>query len=612
VDEYLNQRLTKDLENGLLKSYLELDPTEMKDNDIAWKFQQANALAGDSLKIFVNLITILRESTSILARLATMRSLTNERSWPILIFAAFLPVSQYLLRKILPPRSQHRYHHSMDLPSPTFVIYFLIPPGFWFAGQPQTDEEWQLEYARKSLYHVANDRTARPELLIFGAHDWFIKRYNLVTELLLKAKEERKRQDGDYNSYHDLLANNLVPMAQVGLRALMYLIVAYQPNYFQMPLSQLNFVEGAIRDIFASITSLQWKVGDRIIQDMFKVRNLFECTDFKSNYSIPKNPKPYVPHPYGMKIEVKNMTFKYGKESDPVLEDINFTIERGQIVSIVGYNGSGKLSCLGRANALGKSTLIRLLTLLEKPTKGNIYINDIDVSEYIPKVVRTKMSVLFQDFRILQKISWLILGKYSEISAEENIAIGKGGQESSDVKGVRESAELTGAHEKIRSFHSYYASRLYSGSSVERVDTPDQIFIPGHGWVRTEKEIPFLQKILTKQLHIQAKVRDKYLTWEPLKTLRETFVEKSIPKFDPAMKSRPETVSAEMLSGGEWQKIAMARVFMKLKEADLLILDEPTSALDPQAEYELFKTLMEYRKNRTTIFIVLTLCRFLS
>lgn len=49
---------------------------------------------------------------------------------------------------------------------------------------------------------------------------------------------------------------------------------------------------------------------------------------------------------------------------------------------------------------VGKSTLIRLLTLLEKPTKGNIYINDVNVAEYLPKVVRTKMSVLFQDFRI--------------------------------------------------------------------------------------------------------------------------------------------------------------------------------------------------------------------
>src|SRR6185437_11852006 len=42
----------------------------------------------------------------------------------------------------------------------------------------------------------------------------------------------------------------------------------------------------------------------------------------------------------------------------------------------------------------------------------------------------------------------------------------------------------------------------------------------------------------------------------------------------------------QQLSGGEWQKIALARAFMR--DAQLLILDEPTSSLDPQAEYEVF------------------------
>jgi ABC-type multidrug transport system fused ATPase/permease subunit len=200
-----------------------------------------------------------------------------------------------------------------------------------------------LENARKSLHQIAMDTVARPELLIFGCHDWFIGRYNRLTELLLQAREDRRREDGHDEDLYELLAQNVVPMAQVGLRALMYLVVAYKPNYFDMPLSQLNFVENAIRDIFASITSLQWKLGESIIHDMFRVRNLFECADYKSNYSIPADPKPYVSNTRGMKIEVKDMTFRYGKKSDPVLEDINFTIEPGQIVSIVGYNGSGKI-----------------------------------------------------------------------------------------------------------------------------------------------------------------------------------------------------------------------------------------------------------------------------
>jgi len=42
---------------------------------------------------------------------------------------------------------------------------------------------------------------------------------------------------------------------------------------------------------------------------------------------------------------------------------------------------------------------MRLLTLLEKPTSGNIYVNDIDVAQYESQTLRTNMSVLFQDFR---------------------------------------------------------------------------------------------------------------------------------------------------------------------------------------------------------------------
>jgi hypothetical protein len=193
--------------------------------------------------------------------------------------------------------------------------------------------------------------------------------------------------------------------------------------------------------------------------------------------------------------------------------------------------------------------------------------------------------------------------KYSCISAEDNIAIGKGGHETSEVEDVRKAAHLSGAHTKIRTLHSYYATRLFSGRATEHTNESDEeIYIPGHGWISETKKMTFLQKMLNRKPHVQAKVRDKYLTWEPRKNPNSLLVD--IPKKHPAMKARPEYVWPEVLSGGEWQKIAVARVFMKIKEADLLILDEPTSALDPQAEYELFKTLMEYRKNRTTIFIV--------
>jgi ATP-binding cassette, subfamily B, bacterial len=55
------------------------------------------------------------------------------------------------------------------------------------------------------------------------------------------------------------------------------------------------------------------------------------------------------------------------------------------------------------------------------------------------------------------------------------------------------------------------------------------------------------------------------------------------------------------LSGGEWQKVALGRAFMR--EARILVLDEPTSALDAQAEYELFDRLRQLSQGRTAIYI---------
>jgi ATP-binding cassette, subfamily B, bacterial len=55
------------------------------------------------------------------------------------------------------------------------------------------------------------------------------------------------------------------------------------------------------------------------------------------------------------------------------------------------------------------------------------------------------------------------------------------------------------------------------------------------------------------------------------------------------------------LSGGEWQKIALARAYMR--EAQLLILDEPTAALDARAEYEVFVRFNQLMAGRMAVVI---------
>jgi ATP-binding cassette subfamily B protein len=58
---------------------------------------------------------------------------------------------------------------------------------------------------------------------------------------------------------------------------------------------------------------------------------------------------------------------------------------------------------------------------------------------------------------------------------------------------------------------------------------------------------------------------------------------------------------SEQLSGGQWQKLALARVFYK--KAQLVVLDEPTSALDANAEFEVYKNVKEQLKDKMVILI---------
>jgi ATP-binding cassette subfamily B protein len=55
------------------------------------------------------------------------------------------------------------------------------------------------------------------------------------------------------------------------------------------------------------------------------------------------------------------------------------------------------------------------------------------------------------------------------------------------------------------------------------------------------------------------------------------------------------------LSGGQWQKIALARAYMR--DSQLLILDEPTAALDARAEHEVFVRFAELTKGKSAVLI---------
>ena len=57
------------------------------------------------------------------------------------------------------------------------------------------------------------------------------------------------------------------------------------------------------------------------------------------------------------------------------------------------------------------------------------------------------------------------------------------------------------------------------------------------------------------------------------------------------------------LSGGQWQRIAIARALMRLDTAEMLIFDEPTAALDPKTEHEIYSIFRQIAAGKTTIVI---------
>lgn len=84
---------------------------------------------------------------------------------------------------------------------------------------------------------------------------------------------------------------------------------------------------------------------------------------------------------------------------------------------------------------------------------------------------------------------------------------------------------------------------------------------------------------------------------------KSTFSDKlgKLPKGIDTPLTREFADDGTCLSGGESQKVAIARAFYK--DADLIILDEPSSALDPNAEYELNRAIAKYAADKTVIFI---------
>lgn len=91
------------------------------------------------------------------------------------------------------------------------------------------------------------------------------------------------------------------------------------------------------------------------------------------------------------------------------------------------------------------------------------------------------------------------------------------------------------------------------------------------------------------------------------KLLREAIEKSGADKYVNNLPEKYEQIVGKMfeggidLSGGQWQKLALARTFFR--NAPILVLDEPTSAIDAKAEYEIFQKVQSLQKDKTVIII---------
>jgi ATP-binding cassette subfamily B protein len=198
-----------------------------------------------------------------------------------------------------------------------------------------------------------------------------------------------------------------------------------------------------------------------------------------------------------------------------------------------------RLALVGE-NGAGKTTITKLLARLYDPTEGRVLLDGRDLREYDLASVRRAIGVIFQDFV-----------RY-DLRFDENIAIG----------GIEEMRDYLASVEEVG------AGRT-DGAAAIQPDAADDSNVPGS--IRSAAERSLATSLLPR-----------------------------LPAGYGQMLGRRFEGGVD-LSGGEWQKVALARAWMR--DAHLLILDEPTAALDARAEYEVFVRFSELVAGRMAVLI---------
>jgi len=174
--------------------------------------------------------------------------------------------------------------------------------------------------------------------------------------------------------------------------------------------TMLKYISGPVEAILSFIAGSQ-----QVIPSVEKIQKIFEHEpEQKTVYS-------YTKESGNDPIEFSNVSFAYNKETN-ILKNINFSVDSGKVIAIVGPSGGGK------------TTIFKLLCGFYKPQSGTVKVfgNDIGCSNLTD--IRSKISLVSQDTKLF------------EGTIEKNIAFGKNGATMDEIIAA---AKLANAHEFI-------------------------------------------------------------------------------------------------------------------------------------------------------------------
>ena len=158
---------------------------------------------------------------------------------------------------------------------------------------------------------------------------------------------------------------------------------------------------GAVSAVFSAI-SLFCSYFGMLVSSSMEIAD--ELPQLKLSSEISKQPEEQEDNrgmniPINGKIEVSNLHFSYGEDLPMVIRNLNFTVNPGEYVGIVGSSGCGK------------STLLRLLMGFETPMDGNITYDGVDLQAWNLHALRRQFGVVLQDTAVMTgKISDNISG----------------------------------------------------------------------------------------------------------------------------------------------------------------------------------------------------------